>query len=942
MKYFFSMALLCLFLGLFADQSIVFSEDFSSDHFNWGISSQDNLSYKLINGVFNVQSLDNQLHQFPKYIYLNQNSDFLISCDIQFIKHSPSSLAGFSWGSANAQNEFRFYITPTGLFSITNTHNDSTSFYSQNMKIPTFSPSAFNKLTIEKKGDVLTFYINNDKITTLLHEKFYGNSISLLMQNNCTTNFDNILIKQDRPENYTTEKGIEICKEDFSSSQSQFEPGTYLYHNCWLKDNKLVIESQTDYTMLSIPADVDVNDNFVQTATVQFNSGNKDSGFGLTWSTLDRNNMYFFEINPKGYFKVAYIYNGKETDLQAWSYIPQLISETGENTLQISKYYHNIEFSVNNQVVASFSFLNSFGNNFGFYLDKELNASFDNLSIKKDDVGPLFTKKFKFAHDIRENDKIYEPYYQNGANCSLTSSGYLCDLSTYSKADLIFPSTIDKFVADNAVYSVNCYNIMSTSKSEFGIILGSADNNYYYLLTINLRGEYRIKFSHNDSDPALVKTGNFSYVKSFGKMVLAIQSVSNKWNFYVNGILVDQVVDTQNPPDYTKIGLYIANSASVLFSHESLYTETFDTLGLPILAEHFTNNLNCWNLANDSLRTININDNKMLINNKTNTTSITKTNLNIYKESSFRVSSTMTWVSGVENNGYGLAFGMKDSNNYALFEITANGYYGFGNVQNGLLYQTTPWTFCSAINPKGTNTIEVANYSTYLCLFINSTLVQKIPYFWPDGFGTGIIVYDKQTVSVNDFTVWYKPDSSSQQSLLKVNNFTFKASNPSWKRVNNDKVSASIENSLYSINGKSSDNSFKSTVSTAVGPYADYSISSSINWVTGSSSAPYGLIFNKSDTNTYMTFTLTAGGLYSITSYSKNSIQKIVSNASSLLINQSGDNKIKITKHYNVLYFYVNDRILTSCPCPKGNTNETGVMVNGKQKVIFKNLEVLI
>lgn len=124
----------------------------------------------------------------------------------------------------------------------------------------------------------------------------------------------------------------------------------------------------------------------------------------------------------------------------------------------------------------------------------------------------------------------------------------------------------------------------------------------------------------------------------------------------------------------------------------------------------------------------------------------------------FRLESTMTKISGVENNTYGLFWGSTDGWNCYCFGIDGLGSYKYGKYEQNHWQTIIDWTPSAYIN-KGnlTNSLVVEKIGDIVRFSLNDHVVAEKPYEKHAGQQIGFFLDDQMTVEFANFTVLQLP-----------------------------------------------------------------------------------------------------------------------------------------------------------------------------------------
>jgi len=175
----------------------------------------------------------------------------------------------------------------------------------------------------------------------------------------------------------------------------------------------------------------------------------------------------------------------------------------------------------------------------------------------------------------------------------------------------------------------------------------------------------------------------------------------------------------------------------------------------PLLNDPFNMN-NGWSLFTDSDKTMYVSDGKLQFTgiNKDKTFWTTRS-FPVDLNGSFSISAKVKWVSGINNNAIGFAYGSDasmTSNNY--FGISSNGYYVLWMYTNGEFKKIIPWTTTPLVKQGNQeNEIELRKIGKDLEIYINGKMVDKIncPQLYGNYFGPRLT--SAQRVEFDDFIV---------------------------------------------------------------------------------------------------------------------------------------------------------------------------------------------
>ncbi|MGN6647014.1 MAG: hypothetical protein ACTHJT_10845 [Cytophaga sp.] len=116
----------------------------------------------------------------------------------------------------------------------------------------------------------------------------------------------------------------------------------------------------------------------------------------------------------------------------------------------------------------------------------------------------------------------------------------------------------------------------------------------------------------------------------------------------------------------------------------------------------------------------------------------------------FYIETKMTQLSGVNDDGYGIVFGMSGIQNYYTFVVSSNGQYLLYGYRNNEYFSPRGWTKDNAINKKKTaNVLGIKKTGQEVSFFINGKLVFSQSYQPFFGLSIGFALNRKMKVAVD-------------------------------------------------------------------------------------------------------------------------------------------------------------------------------------------------
>jgi SpoVK/Ycf46/Vps4 family AAA+-type ATPase len=128
-----------------------------------------------------------------------------------------------------------------------------------------------------------------------------------------------------------------------------------------------------------------------------------------------------------------------------------------------------------------------------------------------------------------------------------------------------------------------------------------------------------------------------------------------------------------------------------------------------------------------------------------------------YSLSNFQIHLVLEKVAGVDGYGYGLTWGLLDSNNFFEFIISGNGLYRIAQSKNGTFEYYTNWKRSTSIQlGNAVNLLEIRRTEDFVEFYINSTLVETLPtsaVMDVLGKGFGFVIHDKINIKIHSLMI---------------------------------------------------------------------------------------------------------------------------------------------------------------------------------------------
>lgn len=232
---------------------------------------------------------------------------------------------------------------------------------------------------------------------------------------------------------------------------------------------------------------------------------------------------------------------------------------------------------------------------------------------------------------------------------------------------------------------------------------------------------------------------------------------------------------------------------SSFISHSQTWYNIYD--------EQFNDNHNVWAIKNTDDVQKEILNGTYIFDHKKESGGYNETKyLNFNASENFKIEVRFKKISGIQNNGYGLIFGRKDSKNQNKILISGDGSFLAYKSTNGIKTGLSSWTKSTAIN-KGNgsfNIISIKKEGNKIYYLINYQLVHTEDFTSLIGFRMGFLVYNAQKIAIDYLKVF---TGSLEESYNKLSEIDKKKFNLEGALNNiNKAISMNNSNSKYYTN----------------------------------------------------------------------------------------------------------------------------------------------
>lgn len=194
----------------------------------------------------------------------------------------------------------------------------------------------------------------------------------------------------------------------------------------------------------------------------------------------------------------------------------------------------------------------------------------------------------------------------------------------------------------------------------------------------------------------------------------------------------------------------------LLFSTSLLYSQyTRET----VFYDDFTNNYNNWPTKSTAYKThISLSNGWYYFEHfRTSYSWILSKIIDLSEYRDFEIEARIQKISGIQNNGFGIVWGRKDSDNQFDFYISANGYYKINKSAYGTRHKMVPWTKTSYINQGNgaTNKLTIRKTGNIIKFYVNDNYLNQLTFESFFGNRIGFVVYKNQKIAIDYLRVSY-------------------------------------------------------------------------------------------------------------------------------------------------------------------------------------------
>jgi len=347
---------------------LVFNEEFNDNELKWLTTDNVDVKIEVAYGKYIMQKKPGSNGAYTSFYYSNVNgtTDFEVSASIKHSFSGNYSAFGLLWGVKDVSNFYSFLLTNEGKFVVDKCTDSKYTF----LKAPEYNAAvrqgnnAVNVLKISKKGNDLSFYVNDVFIYKTSAMAFFGSGFGFYVDGNQTIEADYIKISAQRKDQYTIDMAnvskTPYLNENFNDNKSSWKFINDATQVTSISDGYYHFNKKSStgysYTALMYPLTNDKNFEFELAAKKI--SGSTENGYGIIWFDNITKSYYNFTVAATGYYRVLKFNETSTTKIKDWTICDEVNMGSGvTNKLNVVRKGTEIKFYVNNAMVYSTTYV---------------------------------------------------------------------------------------------------------------------------------------------------------------------------------------------------------------------------------------------------------------------------------------------------------------------------------------------------------------------------------------------------------------------------------------------------------------------------------------------------------------------------------------------------------------------------------------------------------
>jgi len=185
-----------------AQEQILFEDDFTDNRNDWYQVDSEDCTIKVENGKYVFDHKREEGYWLTwKNTQIDQHKDFRIETTVDKVDGANNYAYGIVWGLKDVDNFYQFAITGNGYYVHGKLEDDTWHKIIDWAESPHINQeNATNTLSIQKVGNQVKFYVNDQYVNEAEFGEFFGDNIGFVVYKKMRIDFDQILIAQSSTE----------------------------------------------------------------------------------------------------------------------------------------------------------------------------------------------------------------------------------------------------------------------------------------------------------------------------------------------------------------------------------------------------------------------------------------------------------------------------------------------------------------------------------------------------------------------------------------------------------------------------------------------------------------------------------------------------------------------------------------------------------------------
>ncbi|MBI2967852.1 MAG: caspase family protein [Bacteroidetes bacterium] len=282
------------------------------------------------------------------------------------------------------------------------------------------------------------------------------------------------------------------------------------------------------------------------------------------------------------------------------------------------------------------------------------------------------------------------------------------------------------------------------------------------------------------------------------------------------------------------------------------------------------------------------------------------------------------YVSGTDNEGYGLILRESGKNHYTFY-ISANGYTRFLKHMDDKWIGLTEWVVADNCHLHGENMLKVEVRGKLIKCYINGAEIFSINDSEIKEGQVGLAINSELHVAFDDFTI----EPLSLNVVFPPENYDFSSSSAKWpesERVYIKDGALNLDDTAYYWALKS-------------GIYSDFTVEVKTQWISGTDNEGYGLVLRKTGDNQY-NFYIAATGYAKFWKRFNGNWKSLTEWVAVDNFEVRGSNSLKVIARGKLIKCFVNGNEVFTINDSELDEGQAGLVINASMRVAFDNFSI--